>query len=330
MHAKIRTCFLCCEQKPLTEEHIIPQALGGKLAARIYCKDCNDTLGREVDSHLIKNIGFFSTALGIERERGENQPYDVCMIKGGAEFTFDGRKLTRKRPIVNIEKEGDQIKSIDITARSENELDEMIAGIQKKYKLAGDVKRIFEDHSGPTDTRMEFVFDNSLIRRAVAKISYGLICVKLPFSYVLSPSFDAIRQYILSGSGRHLATANFVHTCFMTDNTRPLHKIHISLNRRDNLIAAFVCLFGTFRYTVLLSDNFISYFEWPGLDYTFDPVISKEVLGNPRFKTPDLSVNDLLSPKHSKELVLSELTKGYKVLEKYIEGYEFLKMELDH
>lgn len=322
-------CFSCLEERILTEEHIIPQALGGKLSAWIYCKDCNDKFGREVDSILIKNLGHFGTLLNIDRVRGENQPYDVTEVRDGTELTHDGKKLCRKRPIVKIEKSGAEVKGIDITARTESELDKMIAGIQRKYNLPGEVRKVFEDHPGPTDTKMDFVFDNSHIRRAVAKIAYSLICVKLPDTMVLSPAFDAVRKYIRFGGDSDLAAANFTHTQFMTDYTRPLHKIHISLCRRNNLVAGFVCLFGIFRYTVLMSNDFQSQFEWPGLDYTFDPVTSQEIFGNPYFRAPELNIKQLLSPRHSKQFLLNELTKGHKILENYIEEYQFLKMEID-
>lgn len=330
IQAKQGKCFSCCQQKALTEEHIIPQALGGKYSAWIYCKDCNDNFGREIDSELVKNLGYFSTILEIDRDRGKNQPYDISVVKDSTEMTHDGKKLARKKPVVKIEKVDDNIKSIDIRARSESELDKIIEGVKRKYKLGGSVKKIYEEHPGPTDTKRDFVFDNSLIRRAVAKIVYSLICIKLPESYVLSVPFDNIREYIRFGCEKDLAAANFTHTDFMTDYTRPLHKIHISLNRCNNLVAGFVCLFGTFRYTVLVSDNFESLFEWPGLDYTFDPVTSREIFGNPNFKAPELNVNQLISPRHSKQFVLDELSKGHKILESYIEDYQFLKMELDH
>ena len=209
IQAKQGKCFSCCQQKALTEEHIIPQALGGKYSAWIYCKDCNDNFGREIDSQLVKNLGYFSTILKIDRDRGKNQPYDISLVKDGTELTHDGGKLTRKKPIVKIEKVDDNIKSIDIRARSESELDKIIAGVKRKYKLGSSVKKIYEEHPGPTDTKRDFVFDNSLIRRAVAKIVYSLICIKLPESYVLSVPFDNIREYIRFGCEKDLAAANF-------------------------------------------------------------------------------------------------------------------------
>ncbi len=179
------------------------------------------------------------------------------------------------------------------------------------------------------DTKKDLVIDNSLIRRAVSKIAYGLISVKLPSASVLSSSFDDIRSYIRFGSEKDLATANFPYTEFMTDYTRPLHKIHVSLNRRRNLVIGFVCIFGTYRYTVLLSKDYKSAFEWPGLDYTFNPVTSKEIYGDPNFRAPELEINEVLSPKQSKQLVLGELTMGHKILESYRDDYQFLKIEAE-
>lgn len=61
-------CFACKKPKNLTLEHVIPQALGGRLKERLYCKDCNDTFGHELDDILSKNFGKFGTLLNIKRE----------------------------------------------------------------------------------------------------------------------------------------------------------------------------------------------------------------------------------------------------------------------
>ena len=110
----------------------------------------------------------------------------------------------------------------------------------------------------------------------------------------------------------------------MTDYTRPLHKIHIVLNKSNDSVIGYVSLFGTFRFTTLLSDNFVSQFEWPGLDYTFDPVRRKEIFGKEDFRAPLLSKDDVLNPKQSEETVLEELCAGQKIIENYIDELEFL------
>ncbi|MBF0121372.1 MAG: HNH endonuclease [Desulfobacterales bacterium] len=324
-------CFSCCKQKILTKEHVFPQALGGKLSVSTYCKECNERFGSEIDSQLIKNLGYFATTININRDRGKNQPYDLITVKDATELTYDGKKLSIKKPIfkIEIEKDGYEVKAIDITARTESELYKKIASIKRKYNLSSEKQKIFKEHHSSIDTKMSCTFDNSLIRRAIAKIAYNLICIKLPESYILSASFDDIREYIRFGGKIDLAAANFSYTQFMSDYTRPLHKIHISLNKRSNIVAGFVCLFGTFRYAVLISKDFQSHFEWPGLDYTFDPFTSKKIFGNIYFRSPELSIDQLLSPNDSLQFILNELSKGYKIIEQYNKGYKFLKIEID-
>lgn len=320
-------CFCCCEPKALTEEHIIPQSLGGKLSAWIYCKDCNDKFGRGIEAELVKNLRYFSTGLKVDRNRGRNQPYDVIFPQKDIELTFNGREFKRKKPIVEIKKDGDKLESVEIIARSGDELDKIILGIKRKYSLTHEFETKTETHPGPIDVEREFIFDNSLIRRAVSKIAYGLICIKIPDQYVFSASFDDIRSYIRFGAEKDLASANFRNTSFMTDNVRPLHKIHISFNRRKKLVIGFICLFGIFKYTTLLSKEFNSFIDLADLDYTLDPTRGKEICTKPNFMAPEIGIDDILFPKHSKQLVLDELMKGHKILENYIEGHQLLEIE---
>jgi len=322
-------CFSCCDSKKLSKEHIIPQAIGGKLSARIYCKDCNDQFGKEIDHELVKGIGYFATGLNIKRGRGKNRPYDVTWLTNGTVLTFDGKEFRRKKPTVKIERDDERIRFIDIRAGSKKEIEEISSKIKKKYKLIDEIKKMEDCHAGPTETVMDFVFDNSPIRRCVSKIAYSLMCIKLPSEVVFSSSFDEVRNYIRYGSRIDLASANYVSTGFMTDYVRPLHKIHIALNRRRNLVIGFVCFFGTFRYTVLLSNSFKSSLYWPGLDHTINPVTGSFIYGNPHFKAPELEIPEILSPKHSRRLVLNELEKGHKIIENYVKDHRLLKIEAE-
>ena len=187
-------------------------SLGGKLTDWIYCEACNSQFGREIDAELTKRIVFFGTALNIKRDRGKNQPYEVESIRDGSKLMFDGRGFRRKKPKILIEKDGKKIKHADVTARDEDELRQIFVNLKSKYDLPDKIHFFEEKHSGPTDTTTEFIFDNETIRRAVSKIAYSLICVKLPKDLVLSSSFDEIRNYIMNGSNCELASANYAHT----------------------------------------------------------------------------------------------------------------------
>lgn len=322
-------CFVCKEPQTLTLEHIIPQAISGRLKAKLYCKVCNDTFGHALDDEISKQFGWIGTWLNIKRERGEPQFYEVKELMSGITLVFDGKGLKRKEPIVKItSSDGKKLDSANITTRSEKELKEICTSIQKRYEVSGGMETFKDVHPGPTDAEHEITIDNALLRRAVSKIAYGFLCIKLPKDVVLSSPFDAVREYIKTAKGSALACANFIHTQFMTDHIRPLHKIHIVLNRSEKIVVGYVSLFGIYRFTALLAENFESKFEWSGLDYTFDPVRLEQVVGNDNFRTPQLTKENILRPKQSKEFVLSELHKGHKVIENYVVNYKFLGGEL--
>ncbi len=322
-------CFVCKEPRSLTVEHIIPQAIGGRLKARLYCKGCNDGFGHALDDEISKQFGWIGTLLNIKRERGKALPYEVKAIESGTTLLFDGKGLKRKNPVVKIaSRDGKKLDSADVTARSEQELKEICASIQNSYQVSGGMETFKDVHPGPTDTEKEITIDNAVLRRAISKIAYGFLCTKLPQNIVLSSPFEAVRDYIKAAKGPALACANYVHTQFMTDHFRPIHKIHVALNRQAKLIAGYVSLFGIYRFTVLLAEDFESKFEWPGLDYTFDPVRLEQILGNDNFRAPRVTKENILRPKQSKEFVLGELNKGSKVIESYVSKYKFIGGEL--
>ena len=309
-------------------EHVIPQAIGGRLKARLYCKVCNDAFGDALDDEISKQFGWVGTLLNIKRERGKAQPYEVKELKSGTTLLFDGKNLKRKNPVVKVvSKDGKKLDFADVTARSEQEFKRICASIERHYDVPGGMKTLKDLHPGPTDAERVMMIDNTLLRRAVSQIAYGFSCIKLPESVVFSPTFDAIRQYIKATDKPALACANFVHTGFMTDHRRPIHKIHVALNRNQGLLVGYVCLFGMYRFTVLLEEGFKSELEWPGLDYTFDPVRRKQLVGNDNFRAPQLTKEKILHPKQSKDFVQTKLDKGHKVIASYVGNFRFLSGE---
>src|SRR6478672_9622277 len=56
-----------------SEAHIIPNALGGRLAPTgIICRTCNGKLDEVADNALIEAFGHWPTLLNIPRQRGDN------------------------------------------------------------------------------------------------------------------------------------------------------------------------------------------------------------------------------------------------------------------
>lgn len=62
-----RRCILCLASADLTEEHIIPRQIGGRLTAHFLCKPCNDRLGAHVEA-LVKRD--HAIRLAVEHLKG--------------------------------------------------------------------------------------------------------------------------------------------------------------------------------------------------------------------------------------------------------------------
>jgi len=283
-----------------------------------------------LDEILSINYGKIGTLLNIKRERGEPQPFDVVETSTQTPLVFTGKGLSRKKPTVIIKsKDGKNLEFADVTARTQKELERIKASLKGRYEISesAEQKTFQENRSGPIDANFKIIIDNKSIRRAISKIAYSFLCTKIPKDQILSSTFEDVRNYIKDGTGSDLACANFIHTKFMTDYSRPLHKIHVALNRGKLMVIGFVMLFGIYRFSILLSDTLVSHLDWPGLDYTFDPVLSQNVCGNERFMVPAFIKDNILRPKQSKKFVFDELNIGFKMLENYVDKFEFVRSE---
>lgn len=59
-------CLLCLREEPLTDEHIVPEALGGKLISKLLCQGCNSTLGASIEAKARSDP---SVRIAVERLR---------------------------------------------------------------------------------------------------------------------------------------------------------------------------------------------------------------------------------------------------------------------
>lgn len=56
MELIMTTCIICrLEKDNMSDEHVIPDSLGGYYHVHTVCRDCNSLLGTKVDTHLINN-----------------------------------------------------------------------------------------------------------------------------------------------------------------------------------------------------------------------------------------------------------------------------------
>lgn len=104
-------CYFCGTKLNKTNssiEHIIPNALGGKLKGRFLCKSCNSSFGSSHDAALAKSLEFFSLLVNPSRDRGEVQP--VKMKMGDTDITIDAK--SKIKPQIRVKRTGENQFSI--------------------------------------------------------------------------------------------------------------------------------------------------------------------------------------------------------------------------
>lgn len=53
----LERCIVCLSEAERNIEHVLPQALGGRLKARLLCTDCNSRFGETFVADLVKDPG---------------------------------------------------------------------------------------------------------------------------------------------------------------------------------------------------------------------------------------------------------------------------------
>jgi uncharacterized protein YlaI len=79
-------CILCLEPGAMTEEHVIPEQIGGKLTAYFLCNDCNSRLGSEVEPAVKRDP---SIRLAVEH-LADKMPALAAAMRDGLEFIGRG------------------------------------------------------------------------------------------------------------------------------------------------------------------------------------------------------------------------------------------------
>ena len=260
-------CYLCGKEltdKNSSSEHIIPNALGGKLTAKILCKKCNSDLGSSFDGCLAKSLEWFSCKVNHGRSRGTVQPVKVNIdgitalsLPGG---DYEGTKVEK------VEDNHYQIHALGKNACSQakKKAKEIILKSAKKYNWSED----------KINEQLEKL--NSKIENNIKQIEHPVVNFSLQFgdkASLLSVLKTAINYAVIMGvdlnylretikvlkENNDNASKSFVNT-FYPKNIFPEGSIyHTLLLKGDPQRGVLYCLlsfYGVFNAIVLLSSNY--------------------------------------------------------------------------
>lgn len=279
-------CTFCEAPLDGSDEHILLSAIGGrKRSRRVICCGHNNKFGSSIDRELADQLAFYANLLAIRTGRDGAAP----TLRGL--LTMDGTRVDLEpggRPVKKATIEdvpiGENRRQIRIAANSEEQLRRLAETYLKKYGLGhdavkdGTIEQTLTPLSAPIDIRGSIGGEGPL--RAVAKMGLLLLASEAGTAAVRCPDVSGIRAFIESGGDstafvRQDYASAFPRASALTALPGHSHRICALASPGSGVAVAHIELFGTFCFTVLLSE------AWTGpevaLFYGVDPVTGEDV-----------------------------------------------------
>lgn len=137
----MNNCTLCNEtiyKTNQTEEHIIPQVIGGRLKIKNFiCLRCNNKYGHIWDCILADQLAFFSIYLNIKREK-KIPYYLVKTLEGNEYLKKPNGDFLLTRPIEHVHKNSDGSFNIKIEAKDLKTAKNILKKICKYNNISND------------------------------------------------------------------------------------------------------------------------------------------------------------------------------------------------
>lgn len=275
-------CALCPTQiteENNTNEHIIPNSIGGKKKIRNFiCNECNKKTGEKWDSELAKIFAPFCTMFGIKKDRGEVPALRVKTISGIEYKQFPDGTFQVLNPNLSVIKKEENRFEIAIQARTTDEAHRMLEGVQKKYKFKEETIHSLQEQIAVKDFYLDepivhnFSFDaeksgRSAIKSALALATSGGIN---PFDCNLAVDF-------LANDGE----PNFGYYDCNNDLVKnrelglPFHCIYVNAIKETRQILAYIEYFGFQRIVSCMSNRYSG--ENKQIIYAINPITGKEI-----------------------------------------------------
>lgn len=287
-------CYIC-EQYIVDgntyDEHIILNALGGRLHSKnLFCRQCAPLFDK-IDAELAKQFNPLANLLNVKRHRGQPQPIQAKIVNSGEQIYIDCvGKIRRLKPTINHEKNG---RLRITTGGNENKLKEILNGLKRRnptLDINKELKSAVKSKSS-LDTQIKFHFEGSsdTIYRAICKIAMNF--------YVYSTrEYSHINHLIPYLKGEEaidcVKICDSIYEFFPFSLTRGevFHSLIVRGDSEEKILYGVVQMFSTFQYIVLLSKRY----EGQGFSdsYCFD--LTKRIQHRPFLEIPYISKSLIL------------------------------------
>lgn len=220
-------CIICREDKEkMSDEHVIPESLGGFYHIFNVCRICNSEMGQKVDSPLVnhKLTELYRFSEEIEGKSGSvPNPFRGIFVEdenpevtARVDVGVDGKLEVLYHPVIRLKEEGGIVQSIEIEVdtKNEEEIDKILKKIIKRKGIPeSDIvqgERCRKVRTGGVGGRWEI--DILKFKIGLLKIAYEFAVDSIEkffededairISKILrDANYEAVRDYVKIGSG---------------------------------------------------------------------------------------------------------------------------------
>ncbi|WP_263675825.1 HNH endonuclease [Aeromonas hydrophila] len=220
-------CIICRKDKEdMSDEHVIPDSLGGFYHIFTVCKTCNSQMGEKVDSPLVnhKLTELYRFSEEIEGKSGripnpfsgifieENNPE----VKARIDVNHAGKLEVLYHPIIKLKEEDGELQSIEITvdSKDEDKIDNILKKIieRKGVPMSSVIKEEQRQEITTGKVRGRWVMDMLKFKIGMLKIAYEFSVDSIPDYFLDSDAikiskilekadYEGASQYMRVGSG---------------------------------------------------------------------------------------------------------------------------------
>ena len=260
-------CYICgCHLniKNSSEEHIIPNALGGRLKTRILCKKCNNILGNQMDASLVKSLEFFSFKVNHGRDRG-TVPDIYLNLEGEKVRASPNGEIISTNNISKPDNETYMLHYIgtNIQKQFKKDIINIANKLVAKNKLAKSKRNSFIYEIFDAAKQKTTIIENPILHTKIcfSNCFLGLTKIAVNFAIYNNIAPSCITDGIINGLRQNNIELckKYVNSFYLKDFSPKdsiYHTIILSGNKKDQILYCLISLYGVCNGIVLLSDQY--------------------------------------------------------------------------
>lgn len=261
-------CIYCGPGKKASEEHVVPQAIGGSFSSSaIICKECNSYFGVQVDPHITNwHLSLIARDwFDLEGYGGKVPSYEVEASDGS--LITVGRKgdLRPKWRDVVRKQEGNEF-YFSAGTSTEAEAHAAIANIIARQTAIHGRAPTVAFSKVTCNTRREWEafeadveYDYAKQGRAIAKMALHYLATQLDRRFLRTRDFEPIMLFVRQGThGNHPRLCQPAIPLEQDDGNPPdfAHSLALRCSHELRSAVCDVTLFGALQYSVVLSYSY--------------------------------------------------------------------------